>query len=83
MNEKLFGKPANLANETVIHCENVVRAFITDQECCRMKCEEDNFFDWFNEDEERTYYDPYTGQEISEREYWDNGCSDEMMDNLF
>lgn len=45
--------------------------------------ERGNDYEWFNEDEGWTYYDPYTGQEISEREYWDNGCSDEMMDNLF
>lgn len=83
MNEKLFGKPANSANETVIYSGNAGAAFITDQERDRMKREEDNFYKRFNEDEEQTYYDPYTGEEISEREYWDNGCSDEMMDNLF
>lgn len=83
MNNKLFGKPANLANETVIYSGNAGRAFITDQECCRMEREEDNFYDWFNEDEEQIYYDPYTGDEISKREYWDNGCSDLMMDNLY
>ena len=49
----------------------------------RGRMERGNDYEWFNEDEERTYYDPYTGQEITEREYWDNGCSDEMMDNLF
>lgn len=83
MNNKLFGKPANLANETVIQCRRFEKGLTIHWECCRMEREEDNFYDWFAEDEEQTYYDPYTGDEISEREYWDNGCSDEMMDNLF
>ena len=73
----------NLANETVIQCGNVGISFITDRECCRMKHEEDSFDEWFNEDEKQTYYDRYTGQEISECEYWEHGCSDEMMNNLF
>lgn len=81
MNKKLFGKPANSAIETVIQFGQSIGDCTHDWERGRM--ERGNDYEWFNEDEEQTYYDPYTGQEISEREYWDNGCSDEMMDNLF
>ncbi|WP_214783271.1 hypothetical protein [Exiguobacterium sp. s183] len=81
MNEKLFGKPANSTNETVISFGQRKDGCTYNWERGRM--ERGNDYEWFNEDEERTYYDPYTGQEISEREYWEHGCSDEMMDNLF
>ncbi|MCT4786596.1 hypothetical protein ACFQO8_03775 [Exiguobacterium aestuarii] len=81
MNKKHFEKPANSTDETVIQCGQSIGDCTHNWERGRM--ERGNDYEWFSEDEERTYYDPYTGQEISEREYWDNGCSDEMMDNLF